>query len=103
MTVEPTLWKWLSRVTIGLLLLAGLLAVVVWFYPLINTSEQMRKRVYALDAQIARAEAEQRQLRGTIDALMRDPKAVERVIRESLNYARPGETVFRFTNSPAHR
>jgi cell division protein FtsB len=40
-----------------------------------------------------------------VDVLRYDPKAVERLARERLGYARPGETVVRFdppvTNNPA--
>ena len=103
MNVGPSLWNTLTKVVIALLLIAAVGAVAVWFQPVINSNEQMRKKVYQLDHQIARAEAEQRQLRGTIDALKRDSKAVERCVRESLAYAKPGETIFRFTNSAAGR
>jgi cell division protein FtsB len=38
------------------------------------------------------------------EALRRDPKAIERLARESLGYGKPGETVIRFeapsTNAP---
>ena len=48
-----------------------------------------------------------RQLRTSIDALRYDPKAVERLARERLGYAKPGEIVIRFeeprTNSAPRR
>jgi len=103
MNVEPGIWNTLTKVVIALLVIAGLGAVVVWYQPVINSNEQMRKRVAQLDGVIRQQEAEQRQLRAAIDSLMRDPKAVERRVREGLGYARPGETIFRFTNSPAGR
>ena len=37
-----------------------------------------------------------KQLKTSIDALKRDPKTVERLARETLGYAKPGETVIRF-------
>jgi cell division protein FtsB len=103
MRAEPGIWNTLTKLVIALLVIAGLVAVVAWYQPLINSNEQMRKKVFALDAQIEQAEAEQRRLRASIEALLRDPKAVERVARESLNYAKPGEQVFRFTPAPAAR
>lgn len=103
MNVELGLWNTLTKIVVVLLLLAGLAAVVVWYQPVIYSNEQMRKKVAQLDQQILQQEAEQRQLRAAIDALMRDPKAVERRVREGLGYARPGETIFRFTNAPASR
>ncbi len=103
MNVAPSIWNALTKVVIGLLLIAAAGAVFVWFQPVINSNEQMRKKVFQLDHQIAKEEAEQRQLRAAIEALKRDAKAVERCVRESLAYAKPGETVFRFTNAPAGR
>lgn len=103
MNVAPSIWNTLTKVVIALLGIAVVGAVVVWFQPVINSNEQMRKKVFQLDQQISREEAEQRHLRASIEALKRDPKAVERCVRESLAYAKPGETVFRFTNTPAAR
>jgi cell division protein FtsB len=103
MTVEPRIWNTLTRVVIALLLIAAVGAVAVWFQPVINSNEQMRKKIFQLDSQLRREEAEQRQLRAAIDALKRDSKAIERCVRESLAYAKPGETIFRFTNAPAPR
>ncbi len=104
MNVDLGIWDKLTRVVIFLLFVAGLLAVAVWYLPLIKTNERMRKEVVRYDLQIEKAEEKGRQLRLSIDALRHDPKAVERLARERLGYAKPGETVIRFetqsTNSP---
>ncbi len=106
MNVDLGIWGKLTRVAIFLLFIAGLLAVAVWYLPLIQQNERMRKRILALDMQIQAADETGKQLRGSIDALRHDPKAVERLARERLGYARPGETVIRFdtpaTNLPPH-
>ncbi len=86
----------LTRVVIFLLFVALLLAVAVWYLPLIKQNERMRRVVLQLDTQIAKAEQNNRQLKASIDALHYDPKAVERLAREKLGYAKPGETVVRF-------
>jgi len=86
----------LTRVVVFLLCVAGLLAVAVWYLPLIQQNERMRKVVLQLDTQIAKAEESNRQLKMSFDALRYDPKTVERLARERLGYARPGETVIRF-------
>jgi cell division protein FtsB len=86
----------LTRVVIFLLCVAGMLGVAVWYLPLIKQNERMRKVVLQLDGQIAKADENNRQLKGSIDALRYDPKAVERLARERLGYAKPGETVIRF-------
>lgn len=100
MTVDLGIWGKLTRVVIFLLLLAGVLAVAVWYLPLIRQNERMRQENLRLDAQIQKEEATQRQLRASVDALRFDPKAVERLARDKLHYAKPGETVVVF-GSPA--
>jgi cell division protein FtsB len=102
--VDLGIWAKLTRVVIFLFLLAGMLALAVWYLPLIKTNERMRKQTFRLDSQIQKEEETARQLKASIDSLRYDPKAVERLARERLGYAKPGETVIRFespvTNSP---
>ncbi len=96
MSVGVSIWDKLTRVVVFLLFVAGLLGVALWYLPLIQQNERMRKRIYALDTQVQKEEETTKQLRVRIDALAHDPKAIERLARESLGYARPGETVIRF-------
>ncbi len=96
MNVDRGIWDKLTRVVIFLLFLAGLLIVAVWYLPLIQHNERMRKEILRLDTQIQKEDETGRQLRASIDALRFDPKAVERLSRELLHYAKPGETVIRF-------
>jgi cell division protein FtsB len=56
----------------------------------------MRKEVLRLDSQIQKEEDAAKESKTSINALNNDPKAVERLAREQLGYARPGETVIRF-------
>lgn len=92
---------------IGLIIAAGLLLVIVWYLPLIKQNERMRKELLRLQMEEQKAAEVQRQRKAAIDALRNDPKAVERLAREKLGYAKPGETVIRFeesaTNSLAPR
>ena len=103
MNVDLGIWSKLTKAVIALLAVAAAVGVVLWYQPVINNNEQMRKKVLLLDAQIEKEEAENRQLRAALDSFMRDPKTVERRVRESLGYGRPGETIFRFTNAPGVR
>lgn len=86
----------LSKVVVLLLLAAAMVGVALWYAPVIERNERMRKEIFRLDAQIQKEDAAGRQLRASIEALSRDPKTLERQVRESLGYAKPGETVFRF-------
>ena len=87
-----------------LIFMAAILAVVVWYIPLFQQNERMRKEIQTLQGQIRREEQAGRQLENSIKALRDDPKTVERMAREKLRYARTGETVIYFeqqiTNSP---
>ena len=92
----------LTRLVMFLLFIAGVLAVAVWYLPVIQQNERMRQKVLKLDAEIQREAEISKNLRASLDAFKRDPKAAERLIRERLGYARPGETIIRFeTKDPA--
>src|SRR5258708_14313793 len=108
MKVDLGIWSKLTRVVIVLLGLAGFLGVAVWYLPLINQNEKYRKEILRLDLQNQRELDTNKALQGQIEALQHDPKTVERLARERLNYAKTGETVFYFeeaaaTNSPNPR
>ena len=101
--VNLGIWSKLTRVVVGLLLVAGLLAIAVWYLPLILQNERFRKEVLRLDGLVAKEEAMARELKVSVEALRNDPKAVERLAREKLGYARPGETVIRFEEASTNR
>ncbi|HKI68696.1 MAG TPA: septum formation initiator family protein [Verrucomicrobiae bacterium] len=96
MNVNTGIWGKLTRVVIFLLLVAGALLVAVWYLPLIRQNERMRQDIQHHDVQIRKLEEANKQLRTQIEALRNDPKTVERLARERLGYAKPGETVIRF-------
>lgn len=99
MNVDLGIWNSLTKLLIGLLLIAGLLGIAGWYLPLIRQNERMRKEVQRLATEEKKEDETARQLKASIDALRNDPKAVERLAREKLGYAKPGETVVRFEDS----
>ena len=99
MNVDTGIWGKLTRVVIFLVLVAMLVGVGVWYLPLIKQNEHYRKRVLDLETQIQRELEIERQLKASIDGLRNDPKVVERLARETLGYAKPGETVIRFDDT----
>ena len=107
MKVDLGIWDKLTRIVIFLLFIAGLLLVAVKYLPLIKHNERMRKEILRLDNLIQKEEEAGRQLRTSIDSLRYDPKAVERLARERLGYAKPDEIVIRFeapqTNSTSRK
>lgn len=55
---------------------------------------EQRERTEALQREISELRAENGRLASEIQALRTDPRAVERLAREQLGMARPGETMF---------
>ena len=96
MNADTGLWDRLTRVALFLLFVALLLLVAAWYLPLIHQNERLRRSLLEYDRKIETASDEGRQLKATYDALRHDPKAIERLARERLGYARTGEIVVRF-------
>jgi cell division protein FtsB len=94
--VDLGIWSKLTRLVVFLLFVAGLLGVALWYLPIIKQNERMRRVVLQLDTQIAKVDENNRQLKTSIEALKHDPKAVERLARERLGYAKQGETIIHF-------
>ena len=107
MNVDLGIWDKLTKVILFLLLAAVVLGVAVWYLPLIKQNERMRTEDLRIQQAIQQEAEKLRQLKSSNDALRNDPKTVERLAREKLGYAKPGETVIRFqvvaTNIPPPR
>ena len=107
MKVDLGIWSKLTRAVLFLFLLAGVLAIALWYLPLIKHNERLRQQIQRDNAKIQDAKAVNRELKTNIESLQTDPKAVERLARERLGYAKPDETVVRFeapaTNSVTPR
>jgi cell division protein FtsB len=102
MNVDLGVWDKLTKVVIFLILLAIVLAVAIWYLPLIQQNERMRKEILRLNTQVQQSEDNLKQLKADMESLRSDPQAVERLARK-FGYAKPGETVIRFedTNNTA--
>jgi cell division protein FtsB len=61
---------------------------------------QQREQTYRIERQIAELRHENGRLLGQIRALRSEPRAIERVAREQLGLARPGETLFLLQPEP---
>lgn len=96
MNVDVGIWSRLTKCVICLFVLAGVGFVAVWYFPLIQQNERMRKEIRRLDTQIQKEDGSAKQMKGDLNALYNDPKTVERLARQKLGYAKPGETVIRF-------
>ncbi len=95
MNVADSIWNKLTRVVVFLLLLAVLVGIGVWYFPLIQENGRKRKDIEQLEELVGKEKAVKRQHEAAIEAL-KDPKAVERLIRNQLLYAKTNEYVIRF-------
>lgn len=106
MNVDLGIWSKLTKVVVGLVVLAVLLLIGMCYLPVIHENERMRRQIMIFQDQIQKEEARSRELQAQVDALQHDTNTVERLTREKLGYARPDETVMRFeppaTNTMAH-
>ncbi|MEN9576964.1 MAG: Septum formation initiator [Verrucomicrobiota bacterium] len=100
-SVDLGIWDKLTRAVLLLLVVAVAGGIVFLCIPLIQQNERMRQRNLELETQIQREEDNARALKATLDAQRSDPKAVERLAREKLGYAKPGEVVIRFQEPAA--
>jgi len=96
MNVDTGIWGKLTRVVIGLVLIAAVGLLWQLYLPNIKQNERMRRNLLGLDNQVQKEDATQKQLKASIDTLRYDTNAVERLAREKLRYAKPGETVIVF-------
>ena len=100
-SVDLGIWDKLTRAVVLLLVVASILGIGYLCVPLLRQNEQMRKRNIELEASIQREEDNGRQLKASLDSQRSDPTAVERLAREKLGYAKPGEVVIRFQEPTA--
>jgi cell division protein FtsB len=99
MNVDLGIWSKLTKVVVGLVVLALLLLIGMCYLPLIHQNERMRREIMRLDQQLQVEEEKSKQLKAEIEALRNDPKTIERLTREKLGYAKPDETVVRFESA----
>ena len=85
--------------------LVGLLAVSVvlaLFYPAWKRGQRMKEQAEHLQNEITRKKQEITDLQEEAGRLKDDPFTVERMSRDTLNVARPGEVIFKFQPYPTN-
>jgi cell division protein FtsB len=100
MNVDLGIWDKLTRLVVFLLLVAAIAVVALWYTPVIQQNERMRKELLELDLKIEKESETARRLELATRA-MQDPRTIERLTRERLRYAKPGETVIHFEPASA--
>ncbi len=95
MSVDVGIWNKLTRVVIFLIAAAVLLAIGLCYTPVIQQNERMQKTKLELDKKIEKELEISKKLDAQMHSLQ-DPRTVERLAREKLSYAKPGEIVVHF-------
>ena len=72
--VDLGIWDKLTKAVVFLLIIAALIAVAVWYLPLIKQNERMRAEILRLEQEVAAEEqtADRRKL--AIEAMRNDPR-----------------------------
>ena len=101
--VDLGIWDKLTKAVVFLLIIAALLAVAVWYLPLIKQNERMRAEILRLEGEVTKEKKIAMRRKVNIEALRNDPETVERYAREKLGLAKPDETVIRFEEPDSER
>jgi cell division protein FtsB len=88
----------------GLLVAAAVLGIIIWYEPVVQENQRMREEKFALDRKIEAESKIARKLDTQLHSFQ-DPTLertlVERLARERLSYAKPGENVVHFEAPPS--
>ncbi len=95
MNAGQSIWDKLFRLVLALLVIAALLGIFLWYQPVIQENQRMRRDKLELESKIDKEMETARKLDANLRALQ-NPTTVERLARERLNYAKPGENVIHF-------
>lgn len=91
-------WKFIQRICLIASVLLLILIVLKLFLPLIEQQKELRAREDEVRQDIQREAEQLRMLKMKQEKLQEDPRFIEKIAREDLGYAKPGETVFRFVD-----
>jgi cell division protein FtsB len=97
--VNLGIWSTLTKLVVALVVIAILLLIGMCYLPLIQQNQRMRAENLRLEKELQKESDKSKELQTEIDALLNDPKTVERLTREKLGYAKPDETVVRFESA----
>jgi len=82
----------------------GLALLALFFHDVFGTHGflamvRTQKEIKQIREQIGKINAENKSLSNEVNALKTDPKAIERIAREDMGLARPGELIFKLPDS----
>jgi cell division protein FtsB len=99
---DVNIWGILTKLVVALVVIAILVLIFMLYRPLIDENERMRRDILKMDEEIKTQEMAVQELSTQIAILRNDTNTLERLAREKLGYARPGETIFHFDPPPTN-
>jgi len=94
-------WRVIQPWVYALVGLLGVSVVLALFYPAWKRGQRLKEQAAFLESEITRKKQEMADLQEEAGRLKDDPFTVERMSRDTLNVARPGEVIFKFQPYPA--
>lgn len=91
-------WKFTQRICLIAIVALVVGIVLRLFLPLLDRQKVLRAQEETLRQDIQREAEQLRLLKLKQEKLKEDPRFIEKIAREDLNYAKPGETIFRFVD-----
>ncbi|HMP74866.1 MAG TPA: septum formation initiator family protein [Kiritimatiellia bacterium] len=94
------IWTLIIRLSWAALFILIFIALAGVFYPKFQEHRELQNREAQLREEVRIEEEMLQNLRARQEKLRSDPRFVERIAREELGLAKPGETVFKFMDDP---
>jgi cell division protein FtsB len=99
MNAGQSIWDNLFRLVLTLLVIASLMGIFLWYQPVIQENQRLRRYELDLERKIDKETDTAKKLDADLRALQ-SPTTIERLARERLSYAKPGEDVIHFDPPP---
>ena len=90
------IWATLVLTTLGLIVVAVVSVVILFFVPVIQHQQRLLTEKTRLQNEIVAALEQQQQLKTQTEHMKNSSAYVEHIARDKLNMGRPGETILRF-------
>jgi len=90
------LWLIIYRLACVTFAIMLVIVIIALFLPKVRQAQERQRKAAIIEEENRAREKMTKQLRENQERFMSDPKYVERVAREELGKAKPGETIFRF-------